>query len=277
MNCAEFREMSEAYLNDELLVETNIRVFGHLELCEKCREDFRTRKELRYRIRKAAIASDDLAVDPAFVDRLSASLREHATNRQPAWSVWFSTFRLAAATLAIVVLAAAAYLVAPQIFTGSGDLRASVIRTLTEASLMAIAQHDDCAVEKMEMWTSGSVPITPAGQAMATAVLGPVSEGFDKNFRLTHAHDCAFEGRIFSHVILDRNGHTISVFIDKTQSSELNGIEPGILVSEKQQGLQVAFFAKDGKGIFVISDLPESENMSLARSLSGSLRLPARV
>lgn len=277
MNCAEFRELSEAYLNDELLVETNIQVFRHMEVCEKCRADFKTRKELRLRIRKATVASRDLMVDPAFLTRLSATLREQHAGFRPYSFAWFSTLRLATAVAALVVIAGGAYLFLPWPFSGYADLRASVIKTLTEASLKAIAQHEDCAIEKMDRWTSGSVPISPSGRTLAAAVMEPLDEGPDRNIQLTHAHDCAFEGRVFSHVILSRSGHTISVFIDKAQTQELEGIEAGAIVSENQRGLQVAFFAKDGKGIFVISDLPESENMALARSLSGAFTAVNKV
>ncbi|RMD51619.1 hypothetical protein D6827_01875, partial [Candidatus Parcubacteria bacterium] len=47
MQCREFREISEAYLSDELLVETNIQVLEHLENCPKCRGEFAAKRRLR--------------------------------------------------------------------------------------------------------------------------------------------------------------------------------------------------------------------------------------
>lgn len=270
MNCSEFREMSEAYLSDELLVETNIQVFRHLESCAKCRSDFNVRKKLRGQMRDAVLNSERFVLDPAFATRLSADLREQA-GRKKWFEAWFSPVRLApAAALLFVLFLAGAYFVGPILFSGSAGLHASVLRSLTEASLKAVGNHEDCAVEKMSIWVSGSVPVPDKNQALAAEVVRPLSERIDNGIKVIHSHDCAFEGRVFSHVILDKNGHTISVFFDRTQNPDLSGVESGAIVSEIENGLQVAIFARQNRAVFVISDLPESENVAVARALSAS-------
>src|SRR5688500_8206518 len=75
MECREFAEFLEAYLSDELLVETNTRVFRHLEKCRSCREDLAQKRKLRQQMRSAVIRSEEFQIDPIFANRLTADLK----------------------------------------------------------------------------------------------------------------------------------------------------------------------------------------------------------
>ncbi len=85
MRCQEFREMTDSYLSDELLVETNHEVLRHLESCAACRSEFAVRRELRARVRSAVKNSPETQINPAFAVRLQTNLRAAALERPTVW------------------------------------------------------------------------------------------------------------------------------------------------------------------------------------------------
>ena len=72
-------------------------------------------------------------------------------------------------------------------------------------------------------------------------------------------------------MILRKGTHIISVFFDKTDKFPDGGESAtASIMSETEKGFQVASFQKGSSAIFVVSDLPESENVGYARILSDS-------
>jgi predicted anti-sigma-YlaC factor YlaD len=59
MNCHDFKELSDSYLSDELLVETNHEVIHHLENCTACRQILASRRELRVKLRQSIKTSPE--------------------------------------------------------------------------------------------------------------------------------------------------------------------------------------------------------------------------
>ncbi len=86
MRCQEFREMTDSYLSDELLVETNHEVLRHLENCAFCRKEFAAHRALRTRVRAAVKGAPDVQINPIFVRRLKANLRQNAFQRPSVWT-----------------------------------------------------------------------------------------------------------------------------------------------------------------------------------------------
>ena len=78
MRCQEFKEVSDSYLGDELLIETNHEILKHLENCPACRQELTARRELRTRLRAAAKNSNAVRINPAFARQLTNNLRETA-------------------------------------------------------------------------------------------------------------------------------------------------------------------------------------------------------
>ena len=89
--------------------------------------------------------------------------------------------------------------------------------------------------------------------------------------KLLHVHDCIFDGRTFTHAVIQIGNRTVSVLLTESElASKLNknGEPDSTINCQKQTGFQVASFVGLNKAVFVISDLPEAENLNLARSLS---------
>jgi hypothetical protein len=274
MQCREFGEISEAYLSDELLVETCIQVFRHLESCRKCRENFAAKRELRQKIRTAAKNSHKVQIDPMFANRLSAALREIALH-ESSWRTMLFANKLLIPALASLLLAITfGFLLlggskSPTEIALSPD---AVVRGLTEISLKAVGDHKDCALEKLQRWEELSKKEYAEKTVYTEKVAKPLQANVSSDIEMLHAHDCIFEGKTFTHVILRKQGHVVSVFFDKNNAPSSGSTGNSPIISEMENGLQVASFQNDTQGVFVVSDLPEIDNLTIARTLSSSMQ-----
>ncbi|HCA57555.1 MAG TPA: hypothetical protein DEP46_06155 [Blastocatellia bacterium] len=274
MQCSEFRELSEAYLSDELLVETNLRVFGHMESCPKCREDFAARRALRSRMREAVAASPEFAIQPAFETRMTARLREEALKGR-GWASLLASPKMLVPGFAVVLVMFFGGLVGLRMLdSGSivANANTSLSAFLAETSAKAAGSHDHCALKKMQRWESKEIPIDPAAEQTAEAIAEPIRASFASDVEILHSHDCMYEGKRFSHVIVRRGTHVLSVFFDREGKAKFASDGGGHIVSEREGGMQVASFVAPVGPVFVVSDLPEAENLSTARALSDALR-----
>ncbi len=104
MQCREFREVSESYLSDELLVETNHQVNHHLEHCPECRADFASRRALRQRVNSAGRNAADFQINPVFDRKLEYSLRDEAMSSGFWAKLWVSP-KVLLPVMAVLVLA----------------------------------------------------------------------------------------------------------------------------------------------------------------------------
>ncbi len=276
MQCKDFREISDAYLSDELLVETNIQVYTHLEDCRKCRQDFANRRDLRQQLRTAVLKSDEFAIDPIFANRLELELKDAALKNK-GWIGGLIPPRMLVPLVSMVLIVGMFSFVFFRYGGGSGEIAAtqgSIAGFLTQVSLQAVGNHKDCALDNQELWEAHSVAIDEASAAVAAAVAPPVDEYFGGNVEVLHAHDCIYDGKSFSHVILKTNGHLVSIFVDKSGAiSDPRGSPSDSIVSEKENGLQVASFFSGRSAVFVVSDLPETDNLNAARKLLNVLKV----
>lgn len=278
MQCKEFREISEAYINDELLVETNLQVFRHMENCSACRSDFAARRSLRTKIRSAVVDSPEFTMSEAYKRELTDKLRGSVLSNSGISRFWAMPRLLVPTFAALLIAVFASYVVYQYNFANSNDDQANVriglMSFLTEVSFEAIGKHKDCAIEKLDKWEAGNIPVSNDGMEIANRVLMPLRASFSENVEIVHSHDCIYEGRRFSHVIVRRGGRTLSVFFDRSHESDnlTSGDEvKDSIICNKEDGMQVASFQSNGYAVFVVSDMPEPENLEVARSIYNSL------
>jgi hypothetical protein len=277
MNCSEFNEISEAYLCDELLVETNILLFRHLEDCRKCRRDFAARRALRSQMSSSVRACDEFRIDPTFAGRLTAELKAAALYE----SSWrgFLVPRILVPLFAGVLIAG---------ILGFGMVDPSFKRTLSligvpsatpiiegvgEMLADAVGHHRTCAVEKLKIWERMAKTDPPIEPVYLATIVKPLQENVSDRIELLHTDDCFFEGKAFVHVILKDGGKVVSVFFAKAGHIPGNAAEQTTsILSQAETGYQVAAFRKDTQTVFVVSDLTETENLSVARTLLNAWR-----
>ncbi len=271
MNCREFSEIADTYLHDELLVETNMQVHKHLENCADCRKEFGRRRELRQMVKVAMNSPKELEIKPHFENRLKSELRDYAM-QQHGWRKYLTVRLMVPALASLVIIAAITVGLVVNWNSHRIDLanqRSEFTNSYTALLNDAAADHKDCALEKQTMWDSMSKMDSPEKTLYTDKVVKPLQKQLTSNVEYLYAHDCPYDGRIFTHIILRENGHIVSVLIDKSGKVPAMAQNLGDSIHlEKTNGLQVAGFQKGDQAFFVISDLSETDNLSVARTIS---------
>jgi len=298
--------MTDSYLSDELLVETNHEVLQHLENCAACRSELAARRELRARVRSAVKSSPEMQINSAFAARLQMNLREAALQRPTVWEKirvgeFFNPKAMAfAASLLIVALVGTIWLSRPSsnettIAENNQSNQASEIPSPAESPIVevvraawqqltreAVGDHKNCALHfRLE-----EEPITLAKAAekygqfnkdLDKTVAASLTEIFAEKqtggtadkFQFYEAHSCVFQGKRFAHVILIYRNRRISVLVTEANLPDADDEE---IFSEANGGMLVARFRTARHAVFVISDLTATENITIAQNLSPAIR-----
>ena len=82
------------------------------------------------------------------------------------------------------------------------------------------------------------------------------------------AHSCVFNERRFAHIVLKQGNKTISVLVTDNSFGE----NDETLINRSEENLQIAEFSARHHPVFVVSDLIESQNSTLAAMLSPAIR-----
>ena len=300
MECREFREVADSYLSDELLVETNHDVIAHLEACADCRRELAARRELRLTLRSSFANTEELRIDEQFAANLRTDLLRVASTASTSPSlgrrVWMSIAAcvLLAASLGLIVFsnrrqsrplgdrqnpnhAEASPATTPIRATNPTD--ASLV--LAEISTFAAGDHRDCAINHrlpqrpIDLEEAGRKH-DPAYLNLTKTVMSNLSN-FNEPVELVMAHSCVFNGRWFGHVVIRYRGRLASLLVTRlVQTDELTakqaptGIAPEaqVIACSRSGGFQISCFRTMRHAIFVVSDLEETENLTLARRLA---------
>src|SRR5262245_64815832 len=102
MQCRDVRELLDAFLGDQLLVETTNDVVRHLETCPACRGELEGRRALRAHLQSAFAKAVELAPRAEFLKEIEARLRTEATSRLTRRS-WLRSWGAAAAALVTAI------------------------------------------------------------------------------------------------------------------------------------------------------------------------------
>ena len=297
MNCKDFRELADSYLSDELLVETNHEVLRHLETCADCRRELSARRNLRERLRFGVKNSALSQMNLGFATRLKANLQAEAESRKTAWN-WASVFntKLILAAASILILALGIGITwrnwqfslvektnvkpIPSISTipsfENSPLpiqNASFIKIKNDA----VDDHKFCALK----FSLKDMPITLEEAAkrfekynkdLSLAIIKPLQEVFGNKVELLEAHSCIINGRRFAHVVLKYQNRTISVLVTKREDFSNKTNNSNAISCQSSENLQIACFETGENNIFVISDLSETENLQVARTITDSVK-----
>ncbi len=273
MDCREFRELSDSYLAEELLVETNHEMIRHLEGCAACRTDLADRRLLRTRLRSAFADADGLRVRQEFVAALTADLRSRSAVSASRWARVPRWWALAAG---VAIAASIAGGVAVR-RTGPGRAAAARVASAREAVLAvareAVGDHRDCALqfrldEKPVSLEEGGRLYDPAYATLRAAVRATPGHPANVPIDIVEAHVCVFRGRRFAHLVLKYHNELVSVLVtqaegDRAVSAPANLHEVG--------GFHVALFGARAHDIFVVSALDEGDTVAVARTIADAV------
>ncbi len=154
----------------------------------------------------------------------------------------------------------------------------------TELAKSAVGDHRDCAIhfrlaeKPIDLEVAGR-KYDPVYINLTKAVLSPQADApLDAQF--VEAHSCVFEGRRFAHIVLKYHGRLVSFLvtdIGRTKEPKADAArtlvdqQPQVIACSQIDGYQVSCFATARHAIFIVSDLPEGDNLGLARALAPSV------
>jgi anti-sigma factor RsiW len=266
MQCRELRDLADAFIGDELLVETNQDILRHLESCPDCRAEVAARRELRRRLKLAWGRSADLAPREQWLGEVRARLEathQARTRRRGAGGTWL-------ALVATVLVAAGIGLIAL-----SGSRGAAALLALARS---AVGDHRNCAVR----FNLAERPI-PLEQAAARydaayrvfeATPDASVSARNGTIEVVERHSCVFEGRRFAHVVMRYQGELVSLLVTDDRTAPLTRLpapaDGGTRLSPGD-GFNVVYQRAPGHAIFIVSSGNRSVVQDVADAISGDV------
>lgn len=268
--CEWTRGRMDAYLSNELLVETTGEVLKHLESCAGCSCEMESRARMRGALRKAVAT-----VAPP--ENLQIAIQRRLRKAQPALISGFPrlTWTLAMAAMVMVILVAA-FAQWWRSFERGKQLVASVLA-------LGVTDHLECAIHGHNYPDIAPRPeqIREKLGAQYTGVLQVVEERLP-GFQLLEAHICGVKGsqRKYIHFIARGRGTILSVILTRREGSSFPsgyflkaGSAEGLDLYQAQiEGMHAAGFESKEYFGFVVSDLGQEEVKSIATGIVPPLR-----
>jgi hypothetical protein len=90
--------------------------------------------------------------------------------------------------------------------------------------------------------------------------------------QLVEAHACVFHGRRFAHIVFRRGGRVVSLLVTPTGQAATMRSAAGVSACPTSGDLKIACTIAGGFAVFVVSDLPDADNLALARLLAPAVR-----
>ena len=265
--CERVRGQLDAYLSNELLVETTGEVLKHLESCKACSQELETRARVREALQKAVAKQ-------LVPEHLRAAIHERLKNALPGFFEGFrsTTWALAVASLVLVLVAGQQWLR----FKRGRQLVASVLS-------LGVSDHLNCAI-RGHNYPGVANPPDQLRKKLGPEYAGllPVVQEKLPGFQVLEAHICQVprSPRKYVHFILRGQGTILSVILTKREGEALPagrfleaGAPAGVdLYKAKLQGMSVAGFETNQYFGFVVSDLGQDKMVQLAAGLAPALR-----
>jgi len=298
MNCKDFREIADSYLSNELLIETNHEVLRHLENCADCRRELAARRNLRDKLCDAVKNAPQSRINTAFASRLTNDLRETALAKQGSWifAAFIDTSPVLTGILVVLILSVSTGLVwkfgktknSPEISNlnpppaikanTEKETRSLQIEraSFIEMEKDAVNDHKDCALkfclpEKPISLDEAAKIYGTFNKDLDKAVFAPLRENLGDQVKFLEAHSCIINGQRFAHIVVAYRDRKVSILIARRENE--GDAENGDAISCKWvEDFRVSCFQTDKFGVFVVSDLEETENLKIARTILSAVR-----
>lgn len=274
-SCERIRKHLDAYVSRELSAETSLEVVRHLEYCQECSEALEARRRVKDALKQAVNR-----LDPA-----SAALRERVlnkTNPTPSWGYW----SLAVAASIVLMLGGwLAFRALNSRSVSSPPTLASLNQQLsehnTEILKIGLGDHVHCALHRD--YSAGPRSFEQMSNEMGPNFINlvpAIKERVPQGYTMMVAHQCKFQGRSFVHLILTNQTNILSVIITKknAESFDQANLNPVLkasgvpLYQTRLQDLEVAGFESKDYLAYVVSGLPQEDNLRIASNLAPSVQ-----
>jgi hypothetical protein len=263
------RRQLDAYLSNELLVETTGEVLRHLESCAACSKELEARTRVRDALRKAAANQ----VPP---EELRHSIQRQVRGMQPGFFGGSRSLSWAFAFAALVIVLGG-------IATEHWITIQRGRRIVAGVMAIGVSDHIQCAI-KGHNYPDIANPPEKLRQKLGPRYAGllEVVEQKLPGFEVLEAHVCSIPGspRKYVHFITRGRGTILSVILTRSDGAQLpNGssfrtvASGGVnLYQAHLDGMNAAGFEAGGYLGFVVSDLSPAVTMQLASGLAPSLK-----
>jgi anti-sigma factor (TIGR02949 family) len=268
--CERIRRHIDAYLSNELLVETTSDVLRHLESCEACSRELETRVRIRDALRKAAASQ----IPP---EELRQSIRRRLRDVQVGF--WVGSRRLtwavALAGLVVIILVGIATERWIRVLEGR--------RIVAAVLALGVSDHLQCAI-KGHNYPEIANPPEVLRQKLGPQYAGAleVVQQSLPGFEVLEAHICSVQGspRKYVHFITRGHGTILSVIVTRREREQLPQRVPfqsrvaGTvnLYEAHLEGMNVAGFESKAYLGFVVSDLDRDTIVQIASELAPPLK-----
>jgi anti-sigma factor RsiW len=273
--CEKYRRYFDAYLDNELLVETNQEVLHHLNSCAECTRILDDRARVKQSV-KRAVAAQDVPIE------LVAAVRSRIRTERPAFFA-FNTARWMMAAAAVLLLAIVGaggmWWSRSGQFDGDDNVFQSLSVRAQNLFRVGLVDHVHCAIVSQQWKRFLSLEDMKA--KTGPSALGPefiglvptVQAKLGADYKLIQAHRCVANHRRYIHFILTGNqGAILSLVITEKNNESFNQSEmvevmraSGIPIYRSRQGsLEVAGFESDKYLAYVVSNLDRATNLNVA-------------
>jgi hypothetical protein len=266
--CERIRQQLDAYLSNELLVETASEVVHHLENCEGCSRDLEARIRVRDALQRAVA---NRPVPDSIRAGVQHKLRQSQTRSFT--SVGVKRWALALAAVAVIVFG---------LFTEQWLSLRHGEELISSILKLGISDHLICAIQAHNYPEVANPPDqirTKLGPRYAP-LLQVVQErlpGFD----VLEGHICSIPSsdRKYIHFITRGRGTILSVILTERSGASfprgklLITADSGSLgiYENRLSGMEIAGFESGPYFAFVVSDLNQKELLQLAQGLAPAL------
>ncbi len=263
--CHAVRERADAFLSEQLLIETTQDIVRHLEGCPACRAEFEGRRRMRDALTSAFARAGDLQPRAEFVDALRARLAAEAATPARSSAPWRRWGAIAASVLLVVSLG---LVLLPWLSTAG----------LAALARLAVGDHENCALA----FRLAEEPIT----------LEQAAQEYDAAFRelqtvepaptplpggpldVVDRHSCEWQGVRFAHLVLRYRDTLVSVVVASDAGATASWIPwqrfdhgPAALSPVGDQ--HVASFRGGAHTVFVVSSLSDDDVQAVAQVMAG--------
>jgi hypothetical protein len=273
--CERYRRYFDAYLDNELLVETNQDVLQHLNSCAECTSI------LEDRVRTKQLVRDAVTREQA-PPELIAALRSRLRTERPSFFA-FSTARwmMAAAAVLLLAIVGVGTLQWARIlqFGGDAGVFPTVSARVQELLRVGLIDHVHCAIlsQRWKRFVSfDEMKASTGRQALGSEFIGlvpAVEAKLGAEYKLIQGHRCVANHRQYVHLILTGNkGAIVSLVITEKNNESFSQSDAvavmrasGIPIYRDRQGiLEIAGFESDKYLAYVVSNLDQAANLNVA-------------
>jgi hypothetical protein len=274
--CEKYRRYFDAYLDNELLIETNQDVLQHLNSCVECT------RILEGRARTKQLVRDAVTKEQA-PPELAAALRSRLRTERPGLFAP-NTVRWMMAAAAVLLLAIVVGLGSLQwariVQLGGDD---GVFPTLTaraqELLRVGLIDHVHCAIlaQRWKQFVSfDEMKASADTQALGREFIDlvpAVEAKLGSEYKLVQGHRCVTNNRRYVHLILTgKKGAIVSLVIAEKNNESFSQSDAvavvrasGIPIYEDRQGiLEIAGFESGKYLAYVVSNLDRAANLNVA-------------